>query len=130
MGCVPSVGLPSAAVGSALSGNPELLPIVSVRAATHHRRNGQPLFIRSSLRIARDTRRGAGSFAWAGRHVGERGIGDQRGDRGDIGSTFHASMRTEASMSPKRVASLQMPLANARAWRRSNAESFRESMTE
>ena len=38
-----------------------------------------------------------------GQHVGARGIADQRGDHGDIGSCFHSSMIAEASTSIKRV---------------------------
>ena len=39
-----------------------------------------------------------------GQHVGARGIADQRGDHGDVGTCFHASMIAEALMSGKGVA--------------------------
>ena len=35
-------------------------------------------------------------------HVGARGIADQRGDHGNVGTCFHSSMLTEALMSIKR----------------------------
>src|ERR1700728_496263 len=38
-----------------------------------------------------------------GQHVGAGGVADKRGDHGDIGSCFHCSMVTEASMMIKRV---------------------------
>src|SRR5262245_6087082 len=38
-----------------------------------------------------------------GEHVGARGIADERGDHGDIGTSFHSSMIAEALMSGKGV---------------------------
>ena len=38
-----------------------------------------------------------------GQHVGARGIADEGGDHGDVGTSFHSSMIDEALMSGKGV---------------------------